>query len=228
MRDILIDGLPILDLLEVTPSTSNVALLANCDQSSVSRIYRHVSDSLQLGFRKSNGTYRAHSNQELLASLRQATQLLRIQRGPEHLHWVGNWWNGPALGQLPDLSPLPRRWRGEQRTLDLLESRVLDLAVVDSRALPDAGEALDPEPIQHGIWTVVPLAHYPAGLRACLADPTDLASAPSCADAADQPVSDVAVVRSEHAERPAVTALIAGLRRSYQQSYGHLEAIRWP
>lgn len=227
MRDILIDGLPILDLLEVTPSTSNVATLANCDQSSVSRIYRHVSESLQLGFRKSNGTYRAHSNQELLASLRQATQLLRLQRGAEHVHWVGNWWHAPALAQLHNLTPLPRHWKGEQRTLELLESRVLDLAVVDGRALLPAHAAVDRARITLGHWSVAPLAHYPAGLRACLADPADLATAPPSSDGPEQLVSDVVVVPIEHAERPAITTLIAQLREAYHQSYGHLDAIRW-
>ncbi len=228
MRDILIDGLPILDLLEVTPSTSNVATLANCDQSSVSRIYRHVSESLQLGFRKSNGTYRAHHNQELLASLRQATQLLRLQRGAEHLHWVGNWWNAPALAQLHDLTPLPRRWQGEQRTLELLNSRVLDLAVMDGRAFLPANAAVDGALTNLDHWSLAPLAHYPAGLRACLADPADLGSAPASSDGPEQPVSDVVVVSSEHAERPAITALIAQLRQAYRQSYGHLLAIHWP
>lgn len=228
MRDILIDGLPILDLLEVTPSTSNVATLANCDQSSVSRIYRHVSESLQLGFRKSNGAYRAHRNQELLASLRQATQLLRLQRGPEHLHWVGNWWNAPALAQLHDLTPLPRPWKGEQRTLELLESRVLDLAVVDGKALFSTGAGVHGALVNLHHWSVVPLAHYPAGLRACLADPADLGAAPASTDGPEQPVSDVVVVRSEQAERPAIAALIAQLGQAYRQSYGHLNAIRWP
>jgi len=62
MRDILIDGLPILDLLELTSSINTVARRVNCDQSSVSRTYRRVSAALQLGFRKRNGTYRAHAN----------------------------------------------------------------------------------------------------------------------------------------------------------------------
>ena len=48
MRDILTDGLPILDLLEITPSTTSVAALTNCDQSSVSRIDRHVSQLLRI------------------------------------------------------------------------------------------------------------------------------------------------------------------------------------
>ena len=62
MRDVLLDGLPVLDLLEITASTSVVAALTNCDQSSVSRLHRRVSDQLGLDFHKTNGQYRAHAN----------------------------------------------------------------------------------------------------------------------------------------------------------------------
>lgn len=209
MRDILIDGLPILDLLEVTMSTSNVASLANCDQSSVSRIYRHVSSSLELGFRKSNGTYRAHTNQELLASLRSASQLLRLQRGADHIQWVGSSWNGAALAELPDLTPLPRPWQGDERTLALLESRVLDLAVVDLAAVPSR-EAL----------AAVPLAEYPAELRPVLAGDPQTTASSTCIDGV--------LVRREHLERPALQSLITQLQQAYRQAYGTIDGIRWP
>ena len=52
MADILLDGLPVLDLLEITPSTSVVARITQRDQSSISRIYRQVSQRLSLDFRK--------------------------------------------------------------------------------------------------------------------------------------------------------------------------------
>ena len=67
MADILLDGLPVLDLLEITPSTSTVAQITQRDQSSISRIYRQVSRRLGLEFRKhTDGRYRAGSNQALL------------------------------------------------------------------------------------------------------------------------------------------------------------------
>ena len=60
LADILFDGLPVLDLLEITPSTSVVAQITQRDQSSISRIYRQVSRRLGLEFRKQNdGRYRA-------------------------------------------------------------------------------------------------------------------------------------------------------------------------
>lgn len=85
MRDTLFDGTPILDLLEITASTTAVAALTRCDQSCVSRLYRHVSDQLGLRFRKTNGDYRAHANQPILRSLRQTSQLLRLAHGSSHL-----------------------------------------------------------------------------------------------------------------------------------------------
>lgn len=240
MRDILIDGLPILDLLEVTPSTSNVALLTNCDQSSVSRIYRHVSSSLQLGFRKRNGTYRAHTNTEILASLRQATQLLRLQRGSSQLQWVGTGWNGAALAALDGPVPLPRRWRGEQRTLELLSSRVLDLAVVDLEAVNLA--SLQPSQLEHAgqpvhfdLWSAVPLARYPLALRAALAQPRQpgsdrppLSLPGGNAEPTAAHATDAVLVRREHLGRAAIQTLIAQLQQAYRASYGHLPGIRWP
>lgn len=215
MRDILTDGLPILDLLEITPSTTSVAALTNCDQSSVSRIYRHVSQSLRLRFRKCNGTYRAHRNQELLASLRQASQLLRIQRGPEHLQWVAAPWNGPAVAQMHEANPLPRHWEGEQRTLELLESRVLDLAVVEIQAVPVADA-----------WSTVPLAHYPTCLRQAMADPSSAMAQEVATDTPQPACTDVALVSRELLEHPAIQALIDQLRHGYHQAYGHLQAWR--
>lgn len=117
MRDVLLDGLPVLDLLEITASTSVVAALTNCDQSSVSRLYRRVSNQLGLDFRKANGQYRAHANHAVLASLRQASQLLRLGKG--QLQSQGNPLNVQALQSMGG------------GTLELVRERVLDLAVVN-------------------------------------------------------------------------------------------------
>ncbi len=178
MRDILTAGLPIPDLLETTPSTASVAALTNCDQSSVSRIDRHVS------------------------------QLLRIQRGPEHLRWVAAPWNGPAVAQRHEANPLPQHWEGDQRTLELLGSRVLDLAVVEVQAVPMADA-----------WSAVPLAHYPTGLRQAMAQEF-------AAGTPQQTCTDVALVRQELLEHPAIQALINQLRHGYHQAYGHLQTWR--
>jgi hypothetical protein len=221
MRDILIDCLPIIDLLEVTPSTNAVASLTNCDQSSVSRIYRHVSQSLDLGFRKINGTYRAHRNQEVLSSLRQASQLMRLHRGAAQLNWVGSWWNEAALLQQAKHAPLPRHWQEEERTLQLLEARVLDLAVVCGLDLLPRQVPLDRQPMRWGTWVAIGLVRYPLELRAMLTNPM---GASNNQDYSHQPntgtiCTDVALIRSEHLERPAIQVLIEDIRNAYYQAY---------
>ena len=178
MRDILIDGVPILDLLEITGSTSRVAALSHCDQSSVSRLYRHVNEQLGLDFRKAQGRYRAHANQAVLRSLRHTAQLLRLARGSSQLQWLGH-----------SCSPLPQEWLGEERSLELLRERVLDLAVLaDPNGLaPTWTDHTQPFPF--GDWVVVGLAteaqpHRPAAL----------------------------VLRHDNLEQPAVQELIHRLR----------------
>lgn len=170
MRDILIDGLPIVDLLEINPSTNEVAQWNRCDQSSVSRIYRHVSSCLDLGFRKSGGIYRAHRNQEVLQALRQAAQLLRLSRGIEHLQWLGHPWNGQALAQLAGSRPLPRSWFGERRTLELLQRRVIDVAVVRGLDLLPPGWEDSRFPFRFGDWAAVGLVQQPLELATRLGD----------------------------------------------------------
>ena len=89
MADLLLEGIPVLDLLEITCSTTAVAQRIQRDQSSVSRIYRHVSQVLHLGFQKrANGLYQAQSNQPLLASLRLASQQLRLGQPPGSPRWL--------------------------------------------------------------------------------------------------------------------------------------------
>jgi hypothetical protein len=137
MADVLFDGLPVLDLLEINPSTSVVARLTQRDQSSISRIYRQVSDRLGLEFRKQNdGLYRASCNQVLLESLRRSSQWLRLQRDPAEPRWL-------CCGQIQlSQAPLIEGGHDPQRLLPLIQERVLDLAVF-SLAEP---AALTPDP----------------------------------------------------------------------------------
>jgi len=142
MRDIFLDGLPILDCLESGGSTAIAARWIQCDQSSVSRAFRRISAELDLGFCKDDGTYQATSNLELLSHLRQAAQLRRLAQGPKALQWVGH----PSLTinsvLLGCRGPMPRAWRQEGRTLRLLTSRVLDLALIPATAaLPASADA---------------------------------------------------------------------------------------
>ena len=147
MRDVLLDGLPVLDLLEITASTSVVAALTNCDQSSVSRLHRRVSDQLGLDFRKTNGQYRAHANHAVLASLRQASQLLRLGRG--RLQWQDNPWNVQALQSMGG------------RTLELVRERVLDLAVVNGLDTLPPGWEDSSKPFAFCDLVAIGLVRYP-------------------------------------------------------------------
>lgn len=193
MRDILIDGLPVLDLLEITPSTSQVATWLNCDQSSVSRLYRHTSNTLGLGFEKCNGTYQAQRNQDVLCSLRQASQLLRLQRGA--LRWVGNPWNCAVLAAAIAPPPLPRHWLGEQRTLELLQQHVIDLAVISGLDVLPPGWEARRFPFHFGEWVAFGVVRYPIDLashpdhpmqRQAQLQPGDLAGYPTPSDAVRQ------------------------------------------
>ncbi|MBM5808303.1 MAG: hypothetical protein FJ051_00540 [Cyanobacteria bacterium M_surface_9_m1_291] len=136
MRDLFLDGLPILDALEVSGSTAATARWINCDQSSVSRAYRKVSAQLDLHFNKDDGAYQAKNNQALLASLRHASQLRRLAAGVERLQWLHHADVPLPKAALPPPQPLACSWRQEQRSIDLLQRRVLDLALVVQPALP--------------------------------------------------------------------------------------------
>jgi hypothetical protein len=193
MRDVLLDGLPVLDLLEIAPSTSQVAAWLNCDQSSVSRLYRHTSDTLGLQFHKCNGTYQAQRNRDVLQSLRQASQLLRLQGG--ELRWVGNAWNSEALGAAIAPAPLPRRWLGEQRTLELLHHHVIDLAVISGLDVLPPGWEDSRFPFHFGDWVAIGLVRYPIELAShpdhplqqqAVIDAADLTAYPTPPRAAEQ------------------------------------------
>jgi len=140
MRDIFLEGLPILDALEVSGSTAAAAQWMNCDQSSISRSYRRVSQQLDLAFNKDDGSYQASNNLQVLASLRQASQLRRLTRGAGHLQWMCH--RDLKLPQVvaPLRSPLSCSERPRPRCLDLLRRRVLDVAVVPASALAQGVE----------------------------------------------------------------------------------------
>ena len=143
LADILFDGLPVLDLLEITPSTSVVAQITQRDQSSISRIYRQVSRRLGLEFRKQNdGRYRASANQVLLEGLRRSSQWMRLQAAPAAPRWL-------ACGHAAEVSsaqqPTLVQHCGELLQVErLLQERVLDLAVITrpSHAAPVAAADL--------------------------------------------------------------------------------------
>ena len=197
IRDILLDGLPVLDLLEITASTSVVAALTNCDQSSVSRLHRRVSDQLGLDFRKTNGHYRAHANHAVLGSLRQASQLLRLGRGQLQLQWQGTPRDVQTLQSIGD------------RALELVRERVLDLAVVNGLDTLPPGWEDSRKPFAFFELVAIGLVRYPIQ--------------PSCSGTN----LDAVVLRREHLERPAVQALISQIRAVYLREYAQLPELAW-
>ena len=78
VRDLLTEGIPVIDLLEILHSTGKVGVILNLDQSSVSRIYRQVDDMLNLNITKLDGVYKPMQNIELLNNLRSSSQALRL------------------------------------------------------------------------------------------------------------------------------------------------------
>ena len=78
MRDLVSEGIPVVDLLQILNSTAKVGDILNLDQSSVSRIYRQVNDALDLNIVKHEGAYKPTQNLELLNILRSSCQALRL------------------------------------------------------------------------------------------------------------------------------------------------------
>lgn len=230
MRDLLIDGMPVLDLLEITASTGSVAALTRCDQSSISRLYRHTSQQLGLDFRKAKGQYRAHANLDILRSLRQASQLLRLNQDSSRLRWLGNAWNSATLQTVGGLGPLPRPWHGEQRTLELVRERVVDLAVINGLdALPPGWED-SRTPFRFGDWVAVGLVRYPIA-RSSRSDHHPLHRPGQGGDASPTPPCgsdlDAVVLLHEHQGHPAMEQLIDRIREAYRGAYRHQADLAW-
>lgn len=209
MPDLLLDALPVIDLLEITGSTSAVAQLTERDQSSVSRIYRRASDQLGLAFTKTQtGAYQAHANQELLQDLRRSSQRLRLQR-PACLRWVGSSRAPDAVlladGERCARAPaLTRRWDDDQRTCMLLRQHVLDLAVVAGLKL------LPPQSLCGALPSAIPLA-----CGSLLAVPLGCAPIDGTHGPGDV---DVIVHRTDLSAEPALMALVEALHRGYRNA----------
>lgn len=176
MPDLLLDALPVIDLLEITGNTSAVALLTERDQSSVSRIYRQASDRLGLQFHKrQNGDYRASANQALLQELRRSSQRLRLLQQPPSLRWLSVPW-GPSWGDgAAQPRPLRPSWLGSRRLCELLREHLLDLAVVPGFELlpePPAPNAAPAELLLScGSLVALPLLRQPLQLAAANGHP---------------------------------------------------------
>jgi DNA-binding transcriptional LysR family regulator len=116
--------LELLDHLELLGSTVKVADMLGFSQSSCSRRYRLISDHLDLGFDRGDDGYSARRNFDVLSSLREAAQKLRVRR--LQLRFAQAWHNFKFL--------LPEDWRflsvdsmSTAHLLSLLDARLIDL-----------------------------------------------------------------------------------------------------
>ena len=246
MPDLLLDALPVIDLLEITANTSAVAQLTQRDQSSVSRIYRQASKRLGLQFAKApSGDYCAGDNQALLQQLRRSSQHLRLHN-PIELRWLGCRWSPALAAGATSPHPLPNRWNSAQRTCELVRNHLLDLAIVpglellpgDRSPLPLPAEL----PLACGHLLALPLVHYPLLIAADQDHPlhaqttlstADLAAWPLQAEASDPaPQRDRLLQRSglKLSDRPATIPrlalqLVTALELECTRSSGRLQAL---
>lgn len=210
MSDVLFDGLPVIDLLEITPSTSAVARLTKLHQSSISRIYRQASRRLGLVFCKHpDGCYRAGANQPLLESLRRSSQWLRLNGTPAAPRWVAIGHAGVTITRRqPSLPPtLVERRRDPQRIQALLLERVLDLALI----------TLPPQAIG-GPQSLPGLApEHRFGARRLVGSPDGTAELLALPMVAGPEGIDAVLLRAELRQNPAMAALIGAIEDTYRE-----------
>ena len=130
VQEELVSDLEVLDYLELFNSTVESARMLGISQSSCSRRYRSFSERYGIGFDRIADRYQATANFDVLGSLRQASQKLRVRQGSPRIS-VG-WQLGdlaiPGLNEAGHV--LPIRPMNSWRLLSLLEQRLVDVAVM--------------------------------------------------------------------------------------------------
>lgn len=129
-QEVLVSDLAIVDYLELFGSTVEVARMLGISQSSCSRRYRMFSQSYGLDFDRAGDGYAAAANFDVLSSLRQAAQKLRVRSGRPRvcLGWQLGDVELPGLHQLGVV--LPIRSMNTWSMLSLLEQRLIDVAIM--------------------------------------------------------------------------------------------------
>jgi len=126
----LVSDLEVVDYLELFNSTVEAGRMIGISQSSCSRRYRNFSHRYGINFDRIADRYQATANFDVLASLRQASQKLRVRQACPRICL------GWQLGDLriPELrkagSVLPIRPMNAWRLLSLLEQRLVDVALM--------------------------------------------------------------------------------------------------
>ena len=123
--------LDIVDFLQIFGSTTGCSNHLGISQSSCSRRYRHFSAEFNLGITRGDGGYQVSNNGDILDSLRQTAQKLRLQR--DQFRYVLAWPCGDLgsdlQNQFPNASPIPIAPMGCHPLLTLLDQRLIDVVV---------------------------------------------------------------------------------------------------
>jgi hypothetical protein len=122
--------LEVLDFLELFNSTVESAKRLGISQSSCSRRYRSFSELLGIGFDRIRDQYRATTNLDVLSSLRQAAQKLRVRqlRPRITIGWLLGDLSLPGLDKVGQV--LPIRPMNSWRLLSLLDQRLVDVSLM--------------------------------------------------------------------------------------------------
>ena len=125
-----VSDLEILDYLEIYGSTVECAKQLNISQSSCSRRYRAFSDTFKLSFDHDGEAYGCSRNLDVLTSLREAAQKLRIRSGSPRV--CRGWQLGDLtlVDQTSGLREVEIRPMSSWTLLSLLDRRLIDLAVM--------------------------------------------------------------------------------------------------
>lgn len=125
-----VSSLEILDYLELFNSTIDAARLLGISQSSCSRRYRAFAERYGLDFDRLGDRYQASANFDVLASLRQASQKLRVRKGRPRLSLGWQLGNVEIHGLEQTCLVLPVRPMDSWRLLSLLDQRLIDVALM--------------------------------------------------------------------------------------------------
>jgi len=130
LQEELVSDLEILDYLELFNSTVESAKRLGISQSSCSRRYRSFSELFGIGFDRITNHYRATSNFDVLTSLRQAAQKLRVRQQRPRITVGWQLGNLPLPGLAELGLVLPIRPMSSWRLLSLLEQRLVDVTLM--------------------------------------------------------------------------------------------------
>jgi len=182
--------LDILDFLQIFNSTVKAGEVLGVSQSNCSRRYRALSSHLDLEFERVDEAYIPQQNLDVLDSLREGSQKLRVRRG---LLRLAKAWHVDCLKLSRSWRQLPLVSMNSSRTMSLLEGRLLDVwigGLLEFSPLLDTPlERLEPrrQPLGHRLlclplfrWPLRLLAHQDHELAARSSlNPDDLARHPS-------------------------------------------------